>query len=72
MPAKAGIQYAVTSRLITTGGEYWIPAFAGMTAVDAAASQPRNVSSVSRRLLHFFKQHRAHLIVLAALIASER
>jgi hypothetical protein len=29
MPAKAGIQYAVTPALNTTGAEYWIIRFRG-------------------------------------------
>ncbi len=29
MPAKAGIQYAVTSKLNKTGAEYWIIRFRG-------------------------------------------
>jgi len=42
MPAKAGIQYAVASRFITTllSLEYWIPACAGMTTeYDCAFSR---------------------------------
>jgi len=29
MPAKAGTEYAVTSKLITTAAEYWIIRFRG-------------------------------------------
>ena len=36
MPAKAGIQYAVRPQFISGDGDYWIPAFAGMTPRDWA------------------------------------
>jgi hypothetical protein len=30
------IQYAVPSKTLSNGGDYWIPAFAGMTALVVA------------------------------------
>ena len=45
MPAKAGIQYSVTSRSNISFAAYWIPAFAGMTAAAVACSRRRGMLS---------------------------
>jgi len=74
MPAKAGIQYAVTSRSITAAGDYWIPAFAGMTAVvvgiAGATLMVRRSNDLARTSvhLHMSKSNQARSYVLAALM----